>query len=57
MPGPAWTMILSFLGASLVTGITGTCHLAQSLVEMRSLNLYAWAGSNHNPPDLHLPSS
>jgi hypothetical protein len=37
------TMILP-ISASQVTGLIGVCHCAHLLVEMRSHELFAWAG-------------
>jgi hypothetical protein len=55
MPRQAWTVILFVLPQ--VAGMTGAHYHTQSLVEKRSPVVFARAGLEPDPPDLHLPSS
>jgi hypothetical protein len=42
--------------AKQALGILLETHFAPVILERRSLELFAWAGLNHDPPDLSLPS-
>jgi hypothetical protein len=56
LPEWTWVVILLFV-LPCVAVMTGVCHHTQPLVGMTSGEIFAQVASNHDLPDLWLPSA